>query len=119
MMQLSADSAQPAGPPPPAGFKPLKKNAAAGGVTGMLKQIISDAEAMEKDALKSEEEAVKAYEDFVKETNASIDAKSADIVNKSEEKAKAEAAKVEREKELASTNTDLEELANYKETLHG
>merc|ERR1719261_2305357 len=83
LMQLSADSEQPAGPPPPAGFKPMKKNAAAGGVTGMLKQIISDAEAMEKEALKSENDAMKAYEDFVKETNASIETKSEDIVNKS------------------------------------
>merc|ERR1719388_151809 len=113
MMQLSAEteSEQPAGPPPPAGFKPMKKNAAAGGVTGMLKQIISDAEAMEKEALKSEEDAMKAYEDFVKETNASIDTKSEDIVNKSEEKAKAEEKKVEREKELESTVATLGELA--------
>merc|ERR1719160_1586981 len=118
MMQLSADSAQPAGPPPPAGFKPLKKNAAAGGVTGMLKQIISDAEAMEKEALKSEEDAMMAYEDFVKETNASIETKSEDIVNKSEEKAKAEAKKVEREKELESTVATLGELAAYKAELH-
>eukprot|EP00747_Dinoflagellata_sp_TGD_P153891 gnl/TRDRNA2_/TRDRNA2_177444_c4_seq2.p1 gnl/TRDRNA2_/TRDRNA2_177444_c4~~gnl/TRDRNA2_/TRDRNA2_177444_c4_seq2.p1 ORF type:complete len:696 (+),score=274.17 gnl/TRDRNA2_/TRDRNA2_177444_c4_seq2:60-2147(+) len=118
MMQLSVASEQPAGPPPPAGFKPLKKNAAAGGVTGMLKQIISDAEAMEKEALKSEEDAVKAYEDFVKETNASIDAKSQDIVNKSESKAKAEEKKVEREKELESTVATLAELADYKANLH-
>merc|ERR1712224_234648 len=82
---------QPAGPPPPAGFKEYKKNAAAGGVMGMIQQIINDAKAMEADAIRSEEDAQKAYEDFVKETNASIEAKSKEMVNKTEEKAKAEA----------------------------
>merc|ERR1711976_932320 len=62
---------EPAGPPPPPGFKEYKKNAAAGGVMGMIQQIINDAKAMEADAIRSEEDAQKAYEDFVKETNAS------------------------------------------------
>merc|ERR1719426_767219 len=38
---------QPAGPPPPPGFGAYKKNAAAGGVMGMIQQIINDAKAME------------------------------------------------------------------------
>merc|ERR1712216_849533 len=63
--------AEPAGPPPPAGFEAYKKNAAAGGVMGMIQQIIDDAKAMEAEAIRSEEDAQKAYEDFVKETNAS------------------------------------------------
>merc|ERR1719235_2025575 len=67
---------EPAGPPPPPGFKDYKKNAAAGGVMGMIQQIINDAKAMEADAIRSEEDAQKAYEDFVKETNASIEEKS-------------------------------------------
>merc|ERR1719201_2922705 len=84
----------------------------------MIEQIIADAKAMEKDALKDEEDAQMAYESLVKETNAAIEAKMKDIVNKEEEKAMAEAAKVEREKELESTNKDLEDLANYKAELH-
>merc|ERR1712014_478922 len=79
---------EPAGPPPPAGFEAYKKNQASGGVMGMMQQIIDDAKAMEAEAIRSEEDAQKAYEDFVKETNASIEAKSKDIVNKSETKAK-------------------------------
>merc|ERR1712021_132062 len=86
---------QPAGPPPPPGFEAYKKNAAAGGVMGMIQQIINDAKAMEAEAIRSEEDAQKAYEEFVKDTNGSIDAKSKDIVNKSESKAKAEADRVE------------------------
>merc|ERR1719453_2196381 len=80
---------QPAGPPPPPGFEAYKKNAAAGGVMGMIQQIINDAKAMEAETIRSEEDAQKAYEDFVKDTNGSIEAKSKDIVNKSESKAKA------------------------------
>merc|ERR1719215_2116056 len=78
------------GPPPPPGFKEYEKNAASGGVMDMIQQIISDAKAMEAEAIRSEEDAQKAYEDFVKETNASIEAKSKEIANKSELKAKAE-----------------------------
>merc|ERR1719162_1541001 len=67
---------QPAGPPPPAGFDAYKKNAAAGGVMGMIQQIINDAKAMEAEVIRSEEDAQKAYEDFVKDTNGSIEEKS-------------------------------------------
>merc|ERR1740129_894157 len=79
-----AQKQEPVGPPPPPGFQKYKKNAASGGVMDMIQQIISDAKAMEAEAIRSEEDAQKAYEDFVKETNASIEAKSKEIVNKSE-----------------------------------
>merc|ERR1719426_244685 len=46
---------QPAGPPPPPGFEAYKKNAAAGGVMGMIQQIINDAKAMEAETIRSEE----------------------------------------------------------------
>merc|ERR1719247_2645845 len=68
-----AKKQEPAGPPPPPGFKAYKKNAAAGGVMGMIQQIINDAKAMEAETIRAEEDAQKAYEDFVKETNASIE----------------------------------------------
>merc|ERR1712151_672600 len=109
---------EPAGPPPPAGFEAYKKNAASGGVMSMIQQIISDAKAMEAEAIRSEEDAQKAYEDFVKETNASIEAKSKDIVNKSEEKAKAEADLVETKEAKEETLLELEQLSNYNAELH-
>merc|ERR1712070_711451 len=87
---LQVANTQPAGPPPPPGFEAYKKNAASGGVMGMIQQIINDAKAMEAETIRSEEDAQKAYEGFVKETNASIEEKSKAIVNKSEEKAKSE-----------------------------
>jgi len=109
---------QPAGPPPPPGFEAYKKNAAAGGVMGMIQQIINDAKAMEAEAIRSEEDAQKAYEDFVKDTNGSIEAKSKDIVNKSESKAKAEADLVEAKEDKEAVMLELEQLANYKAELH-
>merc|ERR1719498_1364183 len=84
----------------------------------MIEQIIEDAKAMEKDAIKAEEDSMQAYEAFVKETNESIEAKSKDVANKSETKSEAEADLVEAKQNLASTMATLEELANYKAELH-
>merc|ERR1719284_2335984 len=85
---------------------------------GMIQQIINDAKAMEAETIRAEEDAQKAYEDFVKETNASIEAKSKDIVNKSEEKAQAEADLVETEEAHEAVVLELEQLGNYKAQLH-
>merc|ERR1719362_2211472 len=84
----------------------------------MIQQIISDAKAMEAEAIRSEEDAQKAYEDFVKETNASIEAKSKEIANKSEEKAQAEVGLVETKEAKESVMLELEQLSNYNAELH-
>merc|ERR1719321_2079557 len=85
---------------------------------GLIQQIIQDAKSMEAEAIRAEEDAQKAYEDFVKETNASIEANSKAIVDKSEEKAKAEAELNEAEQAHDDVVLELEQLANYKEQLH-
>merc|ERR1711912_58476 len=115
---VQVSSSEPAGPPPPPGFSEYKKNAAAGGVMGMIQQIINDAKAMEAEAIRSEEDAQKAYEEFVKDTNNSIDEKSKDITNKAETKAKAEADCVEAKEDKEAVMLELEQLANYKAELH-
>merc|ERR1711865_15292 len=109
---------EPAGPPPPAGFETYKQSGGAGGVLGLLQQIISDAKAMEAEVIRAEEDSQKAYEDFVKETNASIEAKNADIVNKSEIKAKSEISLVKAKENKESTMVELEQLSNYNAELH-
>merc|ERR1712187_796765 len=109
---------EPVGPPPPPGFEAYKKNAASGGVMSMIQQIISDAKAMEAETIRSEEDAQKAYEDFVKETNASIEAKSKEIVNKSELKAKTESDLVTTKDSKEATMLELEQLSNYNAQLH-
>jgi len=115
---LQRSKQEPAGPPPPPGFEAYKKNAASGGVMDMISQIISDAKAMEAEAIRSEEDAQKAYEDFVKETNASIETKSKEIVNKSEEKSKAETDLVETKEAKEAVMLELEQLSNYNAELH-
>jgi cell division septum initiation protein DivIVA len=102
----------------PAGFEAYKKNAAAGGVMGMIQQIINDAKAMETEAIRSEEDATKAYEAFVKETNGTVQAKGKDIVNKSQNKAKAEADLVEAKEDKAGVVLDLQQLRNGNAELH-
>merc|ERR1711920_572423 len=113
-----AQKQEPVGPPPPPGFEEYKKNAASGGVMSMIEQIISDAKAMEAEAIRSEEDAQKAYEDFVKETNNSIEAKSRDVVNKSEEKSKKEGELVDAKKDKDAVVLELEQLSNYNAELH-
>jgi chromosome segregation ATPase len=109
---------EPAGPPPPPGFKEYKKNESAGGVMGMIQQIINDAKAMEAEAIRAEEDAQKAYEDFVKETNASIETKTKEIINKSEEKAKAETDLTQANTDKEAVLLELEQLSNYNAELH-
>merc|ERR1712190_269077 len=63
-------------------------------------------------------DAQKAYEDFVKDTNASIEAKSKEIVEKSEQRAKAEEELVETKEAEEAVMLELEQLSNYNAQLH-
>merc|ERR1719424_2513118 len=102
----------------PAGLATHKKNSNAGGVMGMLKQIIFDAKEMEKEAVYDEGQAVKAYNAFVAETRASIQLKLDDVASKKETIAAKETAKVAAETDLESVTQELEILANTKAELH-
>merc|ERR1719421_2485005 len=84
----------------------------------MMQGIINDAKAMEAEAIRGEEDTQKAYETFVKDTNDSVDAKTKDIVSKSDMKAKAESDKVEKEAEKEAVESDLESLASENADLH-
>merc|ERR1719182_1331188 len=117
-VQTSARTQQPAGPPPPPGFKKYEKSSGAGGVMGMLEQIVAETKTMEADAIKAETDAQKAYESFVKDTNASMEEKTRDITNKSEEKATAEADKVAEEEALTTALNEQQELMNENADLH-
>merc|ERR1719350_2544348 len=104
---------EPVGPPPPAGFETYKNNAASGGVMGLLQQIINDAKAMEAETIRSEEDAQKAYDDYVKETNGSIEAKSKEIVDKSEIKAKSESDLVDTKEAKEATMLELHQSCDF------
>merc|ERR1719453_1652454 len=117
-LQVSSTSKQPAGPPPPPGFKEYKQSAGAGGVMGMIEQVIRDTEALEAEAIKAETDAQKAYEEYVKDTNGSIEEKSRDITNKTEEKAGAEADKTAAVEAKETAMNEAQQLANENADLH-
>merc|ERR1719353_115992 len=117
-LQLSRSaSKQPAGPPPP-GFKEYKQSSGAGGVMGMLEQIMRDTDTLEAEAIKAETDAQKAYETYVKDTNKSIEEKTRDITNKTEEKALADADKVAAEEAKEMAMNEAQQLANENADLH-
>jgi septal ring factor EnvC (AmiA/AmiB activator) len=108
----------PAGPPPPPGFKAYSKNSGSGGVMGMIQQIINDAKVEEAEAIQAEKDAQAAYESFVKDSNDSITTKSDSIVDKSDTKAKKEGELTDSKKDLENIMIELEELANENADLH-
>merc|ERR1719395_298179 len=108
---------EPAGPPPP-GFKKYEQSSGAGGVMGMIEQIIADAKTMEADAIKAETDSQKAYETFVKDTNGSIEEKNRDITNKSELKATAEADKTASEEAKETAMNEQQQNKNEEADLH-
>merc|ERR1719271_1152705 len=118
LVQKKSEQKAVAGQAPPPGFKSYEKNAASGGVMGMMSGIIDDAKAMEAEAIRGEESAQKTYEEFVVDTNTAIETKTKDIVAKTESKAKAEGAKVEATTERDSVLGELEQLANENADLH-
>merc|ERR1719156_377980 len=116
-LQVSSKQ-EPVGPPPPPGFKEYKQSSGAGGVMGMLEQIIRDTETLEAEAIKAETDAQKAYEEYVKDTNKSIEEKTRDITNKTEEKATAEADKVATEEAKETAMNEQQQLMNENADLH-
>merc|ERR1719482_2428669 len=48
-MQIRSRQTQPAGPLPPPGFKKYEQSSGAGGVLGMIEQVIADTETLEKE----------------------------------------------------------------------
>jgi len=111
-------SQEPAGPPPPPGFKKYEQSSGSGGVMGMIEQVIADTKQLEADAIKAETDAQKGYEAFVKDSNKSIEENNRDITNKSEEKATAEADKTAAEQDRTSALNEQQANENEAADLH-
>merc|ERR1719356_1560845 len=109
---------EPVGPPPPPGFETYKKSGGSTGVMQLIDQIIDDSKKMEAEAIRAEEDAQTAYESFVKESNESINAKTEDILNKSEEKSVAEQDLAATKEDHAGVMSELESLSSYNAELH-
>jgi len=99
-------------PPPPDGFKDYSQNKGGGGAVALLEQILGDAKVLEAEAVKDEQNAQQTYEKMIKDTNKSINSKQQAIVNKSEDKAKAEQDLGNAKTELQQQNAELLTLGN-------
>merc|ERR1719375_495847 len=62
------------GAPPPGEFQPYKKKGGAGGVLGMIEQIIDESAQVEKEARAAEQEEQAGYEQFVNDSAKAISA---------------------------------------------
>merc|ERR1719507_2645052 len=103
---------------PPVKFQPLKQNAGASPVIGLMEQIVEDSKAVEKDTMAAEQEAQQAYASFVVDSDMSIEQLNAQIDKRTKAKAAAEVEKAETEASKDSTETQLESLAEAAADLH-
>jgi len=104
-------------PPPPAGFKDYAKSEGGGGAVALLTQILGDAKVLEAEAVKDEQKGQETYEQFVRDTNKSIAAKGKAIVNKSQDKAKAEQDMGNAKTDLQQQSAELATLGNSRKDL--
>merc|ERR1719215_1786373 len=103
---------------PPVKFQPLKQNAGASPVIGLMEQIVEDSKAVEKDTMAAEQEAQKAYASFVVDSDSSIKDLNAQIDERTKAKAAAEVEKEETEASKDNTETELDGLAEAAADLH-
>jgi len=103
---------------PPVHFQPMKKNAGASPVIGLIEQIIEESVQVEKEAMEGEKSAQADYETFVKDSNNLIKELTTAITEKTKTKADAEAEKVSAEAEKKAAEAELEALAEVKADLH-
>jgi hypothetical protein len=103
---------------PPVQFQPMKKNAGASPVMGLIQQIIEESKAVEQEAVAGEASAQADYETFVKDSNTLIDELTAAITSKTTGKAEADMSKAQAEADKQATEGELADLASYKADLH-
>merc|ERR1719161_130933 len=103
---------------PPVHFQPMKKNAGASPVIGLIEQIIEESVQVEKEAVEGEKSAQADYETFVKDSNALIKELKTAITEKTKTKSGSEEEKVSAETDLKTTEEELVALSEVKADLH-
>jgi len=84
----------------------------------MIEDVIKESKEIETQAIADETSAQAAYEGFIKDSNKLINSNNDDIADKSEAKAKADAAKAQAEGDLKGTVDTILTLADTSKTLH-
>jgi hypothetical protein len=110
---------EPAGPPPPTGFKSYEKSGQSGGVTVMIQNLIDDADAMVKEAVKDETSAMEAYEVLVSDANAATTQRQKEITDRNARIGELEAFTAEEEEKLQETLFKVKTLRQTDIDLHG
>merc|ERR1719375_2701818 len=106
------------GAPPPSEFQPYNKKGGAGGVLGMIEQIIDESAQVEKEARAAEQEEQAGYEQFMNDSAKAISALQQEIADKQEQMATADGDLVRAKEDLASAVDDLQDLADKMSELH-
>merc|ERR1719263_1033826 len=111
LMQVRMHRQEPgaAAPPPPPTPKAYAKRPA-GGVLGMIKMIVKDAEKTEQEMEASENQAQADYVNLIAETSASIDANNEAIETKEAALASTEGEKAETQEAQLANEAQLKEL---------
>merc|ERR1719473_1113615 len=104
--------------PPGGGFQPYTKKGGAGGVMGMIQDLIDDSAKLEAEAVADEKAAQAEYETMVNDSNASIDADTTEISNTVAEKAKLDGEKSNEEGSRSAAVKDLLALGELGQTTH-
>lgn len=104
--------------PPPPGFKEYKKAGGAGGIVGLIEQILQEAKHMEEEAVRDEQAAQDEYASFLSETNNAVEKKRDSIVNKKQDKADSEQTLTQAQQDLAAENKALLNFGSQAQALH-
>merc|ERR1719160_2227785 len=110
---------EPAGPPPPTGFKKYEKSGSSGGVLVMIQNLIDDADAMVKEAVKDETEGMKGYEQTVADANAATDQRNKDITDRNARIGELEGFNIDENEKLEEATFAVKSLRQQDINLRG
>jgi len=118
LLQAGRQTPDLVGAAPPGEFQPYKKKGGAGGVMGMIENIINESKHVEDESRAAEQEAQSGYEQFMVDSGNAIKALQAEITDKQARVASADGDLVRAKEDLASVAGDLEDLNQYSKELH-
>lgn len=104
--------------PPGGGFQPYAKKGGAGGVMGMIEDLVTDSKELEAEAVSAEKDAQANYEKMIGDSNASVDADTKEIANKQAEKGAKDGEKTEAQSSADASLKDLMSLGELGQLLH-
>jgi len=118
LLQTGRQAPDLVGAAAPATFQPYKKKGGAGGVMGMIENIVNESKHVEDESRAAEQEAQAGYEQFMVDSGNAIKALQADITDKQARVAAADGDLVRAKEDLAAVGGDLEDLNQYNKELH-